>query len=386
MGGTILFVHGTGVRFHDFQASFESLRAAAAAAGITADFRQCLWGDPLGVEFQGLSLPDDLSPEEKRRADAEDESWAWRFHDPLLELQQMAIDGRDQDALPSVMGPPEWQQRFDRLEVYSPSTDTVTLLERYGLADLWASAWGPLIADPIVPLALEKSAQANELADCEAALARAAIAMLHNAAIGLGRPAPSAVAREKLSVRLVADWGVVYGLGSALLKLVERAATATLRRKRNPFNRAIASQLGDILLYQSRGAEVRDFIRDAILEAPGPITVLAHSLGGIAVVDLLAMQPISSVANLVTVGSQSPYFYEIGALVSRKPPQPLPDSFPPWLNIFDRNDFLSFVGARVFGLQVKDFEIRSGQPFPASHSAYLTNEEAWRAIRDFIDA
>ena len=87
---------------------------------------------------------------------------------------------------------------------------------------------------------------------------------------------------------------------------------------------------------------------------------------------------------LVTLGSQSPFLYEIGALASLRPGQSLPRYFPPWLNVFDRSDFLSFVAGRLFS-GVTDLEMASGQPFPESHSAYYGNEVVWNAIGSFID-
>jgi hypothetical protein len=113
------------------------------------------------------------------------------------------------------------------------------------------------------------------------------------------------------------------------------------------------------------------------------VTLVAHSLGGIACVDLLALPDPPPVARLVTAGSQSPFLYELGALTSLKPPQPLPAGFPPWLNLYDRNDFLSYCAGRLWS-GVEDREIESGQPFPASHSAYFGNAEGWLAIRAFM--
>ena len=65
-----------------------------------------------------------------------------------------------------------------------------------------------------------------------------------------------------------------------------------------------------------------------------------------------------------------------------KPPAQ-PALFPKWLNLFDRDDFLSYVAARLFK-GVTDFEIACGRPFPESHSAYLETDEAWEAIREFV--
>lgn len=385
MAGTILFVHGTGVRFAAFRNSHEAVQAAARSVGLEIPIVPCLWGDPLGIEFAGRSLPDPPDGKAALEAAAEDESWAWRFDDPLIEICQMTIAGADAPGLLPPGREPEWMTRLAHIRDYAPSSDLSALLGRALIDDLWDKVWGDLMAEPVLELAFERSSDAGELADCEAAVARALVAMLHNEAIAQGRPGPSAAMRGKLLERLGFDWGVVYGLGDALHRLVARAATAALRRHRNPFNHAIAAQVGDILLYQARGDDVRAFIREAILAAEPPVTLVAHSLGGIACVDLLAMTSPPLVANLVTIGSQSPYFYEIGALASLKPPEQLPVSFPRWLNLFDRNDFLSFVGSPLFGERVRDIEIRSGQPFPASHSAYLASEEVWSAIRELLD-
>lgn len=386
MGGTIIFVHGTGVRFDGYTSSYNAAVAAARSVGITADFKQCLWGDPLGVQFEGKSLPDSPSAEDERAAAAEDEAWAWRFDDPLLELVGLTTPGvaTGNIDLSGVTGKPEWQARLDTIRTYVPGPDAQALLVRAQLEDFWTDAWCALKNEPVLDRAFEQSSKANELADCEAALARAVISVLHNAAIACGRPGPDAAMRVKLIKRLGADWGFVYGLGSALQTLLARAATSALRRNRNPLNRAIAAQIGDILLYQSRGEKVRGFIRAAIAAAEPPVTLVAHSLGGIACVDLLASDAPPPVAALVTMGSQAPYFYEIGALIALRPHDGLPVHFPAWLNLFDRNDFLSFVGARLFEGRVQDHELRSGQPFPASHSAYLTSEDAWRAVRGIL--
>ncbi|NEQ82339.1 MAG: hypothetical protein F6K26_19415, partial [Moorea sp. SIO2I5] len=108
--------------------------------------------------------------------------------------------------------------------------------------------------------------------------------------------------------------------------------------------------------------------------------ILAHSLGGIACVDLLVTQPMAQVTLLITVGSQAPFLYEINALYSLEFGQPLPDFFPEWLNIYDLRDFLSYIGANLFPNKVQDILVDSKQPFPQAHSAYWTNPATWKAI------
>ncbi|MEQ8974619.1 MAG: hypothetical protein RIE73_30065 [Coleofasciculus sp. C1-SOL-03] len=110
------------------------------------------------------------------------------------------------------------------------------------------------------------------------------------------------------------------------------------------------------------------------------MVLLAHSLGGIACVDLLVQQPLPQVELLITVGSQAPFFYEINALYSLEYGEPLPDYFPSWVNIYDLRDFLSYIGANVFPNKVQDVLVDNKQPFARSHGAYWTNKAVWKAI------
>lgn len=384
VSGSVLMVHGTGVRFADYRTSYDAACQVAGAAGVEAKFEECLWGDPCGIAFEGLSLPDPPDAAAAREAAAEDAFWGWRFDEPLLELEQLAQRPRG-GAIGSVFDQ-SWRTSLAEVTHYRASHDLLALLRREQLEADWALAWAELCGAPILQQAFQQSHAAGELPDCKKAVARAAIAMLHNQAVASGRSGPSAALRNQLAERLSTDFGEVFGVGTWLARQLARAATVVARRKRNPINHAIAAALGDILLYQSRGGAIREFIAQKIAALPDPVTVVAHSLGGIACVDLLATRNPPLVARLVTVGSQSPYFYEIGALTACKRPERLPASFPPWLNLYDRNDLLSFVGARLFGDQVADREVRSGQPFPMSHSAYFTSAEVWAAIRTFREA
>ena len=78
------------------------------------------------------------------------------------------------------------------------------------------------------------------------------------------------------------------------------------------------------------------------------------------------------------------FFTRSVGLYSLKPNQALPSTFPPWLNVFDRNDFLSFIVNPLFP-NATDIEVESGQPFPDSHSAYFSNDAVWNAIRNFSE-
>ncbi|MGR9235049.1 hypothetical protein ACU8NU_26215 (plasmid) [Rhizobium leguminosarum] len=387
MLGSIVFVHGTGVRLEGYAATLASVKAQVAVANIAVPVVACAWGEPLGITYGGRSLPDGPSEAQLSVEASELARWTWLLDDPLAEMDRLAI--RDTRATEGALPPPgikpEWQKRLEAIKAYTLSQSAEELLTRVGVTDLWPGAAATVVKSAIVREALERSAEAGELPDAIAALARAVVAELHRRATEAMRPAPSAALRGRLCRILVVDWGgAVAGLSTFLTRMFERAGTSIARRNRATLNALAAAPIGDVLLYQSRGHKIRDFIRKTIEAAPGPALVVAHSLGGIACVDLLASDNPPAVEGLVTIGSQSPLFHEFGALAALKEGQDLPYAFPPWLNVFDRNDFLSFVGERIFGGRIKDFEVYSGQPFPDSHSAYFANPEVWTEIARFF--
>ena len=112
----------------------------------------------------------------------------------------------------------------------------------------------------------------------------------------------------------------------------------------------------------------------------------AFSLGGIALVDLVASWPEAPVEACVTVGSQAPLLYTFDAIPSLPYDEADPPRLPvPWLNVYDSRDFLSFVAEPLFrrtdGLAtVVDLRVHSGRDFPRSHSAYWELPAVWDGI------
>ena len=155
-----------------------------------------------------------------------------------------------------------------------------------------------------------------------------------------------------------------------------------LQRQRGSLTDAAYPCSGDILFYQAKGQKIREFIRQQVENVEPPVVLLAHSLGGIACVDLLVERELPQVKLLVTVGSQAPFLYEIDALQSLSYGESLPEYFPKWLNIYDLRDILSYVGDRqgLFPGRIKDVKVNNQQPFPESHGAYWYNKETWDAI------
>ena len=209
--GTIVFVHGTGVRLKDYKRSFDSARDRAAAAGIDAAFVECAWGDPLGIDFKGLSLPDPPT-EQQLRAEAEDFArWSWLFDDPMFELDKLTF--RDISAIPRKPLAPGRKSParvlWEQIAAYRPSDELVLLLRRSGLESCWPEAWSHVIKSDIAQLAFERSA--HELPVASGALTRALVAELHVVALSHDRPGPRRAIRDALVLRLLNDWNqVVY--------------------------------------------------------------------------------------------------------------------------------------------------------------------------------
>jgi pimeloyl-ACP methyl ester carboxylesterase len=179
-----------------------------------------------------------------------------------------------------------------------------------------------------------------------------------------------------------AELGIAAWTRRHLLGLAQQWGTKYLSRNRQHFSQSIFSEIGDILLYQTRGQAIRDYILDAVLNSTPPVLLLGHSLGGVMCVDLAVQRELTThVGLLVTVGSQSPFFFELDALSSLRWGEPLPLHFPPWLNIYDHRDFLSYAAAAVFPGRVKDEAVDNRQPFPQSHSAYWTSQRMWDLIK-----
>jgi len=218
--GTIIFVHGTGVRLKSFEGASRNAAERAAAAGIRKKFVPCAWGDVLGAQVDGLlSLPD--PPTDRKLKDAEQDfaEWNWLLDDPLFELYTLTI--RDTSNRPRNIPRPgeksKWLELWEKIAAYEPSEELRLLLEKNSYERLWSESWSRIVrVSPIPKLAFEASA--NELPDAVRALARALVAQIHVLAAEEGIPCPSRSLRDALLSRTTLDWRQqVYGLGTFFL-------------------------------------------------------------------------------------------------------------------------------------------------------------------------
>ena len=188
----------------------------------------------------------------------------------------------------------------------------------------------------------------------------------------------------------------IPNLGAGIRKdAVMKVVTSYFEYRREALLDTMGTQLlADVIGYHRHRASIHAVLREELARAAeaaeaagsGPVLPVALSLGGIALVDLLADWRDAPVEACVTVGSQAPLLYTFDAI----PALPYDEVDPPrlavaWLNIYDSRDFLSFVAEPLFrrrdGLaSVVDLRIRSGKDFPKSHGAYWELDPVWDAI------
>lgn len=194
------------------------------------------------------------------------------------------------------------------------------------------------------------------------------------------RPASRAPFRSRI---LQATAGAVVAsayLGLTLPKPVRVWATDRLLYRRDDLMLEILG-LADVLVYQRSGDAIRARVRDVLAAVPDggrPLIALGNSLGGIILVDALREAGAPRPDLLVTIGSQSGVLHSLGAL-GGDPFTP----FQPWLNIYDRRDFVGFLAQPRWPQEtdIRDERVDLGLGFPEVHGpAYLKARQVWDVI------
>jgi hypothetical protein len=157
---------------------------------------------------------------------------------------------------------------------------------------------------------------------------------------------------------------------------------------RTPLHRTLITFLGDAFVYfherdaswSTIGDRVTIALRqaDADREKTGePLVVVAHSMGGNIVYDLLTSTLGGlHVDTFVTVGSQVAVIEELKLFASsdrtipsmETPKVRMPHNIGRWINVFDTLDVLGFAAERVFD-GVEDFRFRTGHMW--AHGGYF---------------
>lgn len=405
----ILFVHGTGVREPAFSNTLEKIRRQVADKRADILVEGCNWGKEFGSALppQPLSIPNYDTTRgaldgEEEATDEETLAALWELlqRDPLFELRLTQLVAKEPTALFPVDSPV--RESF-RQRVLAPWADAESAPLRAHLPEAatptgLAAAGVWLAQQEVFDAVLSRISDPKDLAGI---VARALVARMMNLEDDRGRWASNPGARDALVKALAtflagSDRGLLGNMfrtmTKPLLGMVARPATRLGAWRRGKLMDAASPAAGDILVYQAHSKPIRDFIREHVRGMKDSVVLMAHSLGGVACADLLIEEKEPAVKLLITVGSQAPYFYEIGALSTlpfssqAKPQERLPQHVPDWLNFYDPRDFLSFVGDQLFGARVQDQEVDNGLAFPDSHSGYWDNDQVWKHIHHRLAA
>lgn len=396
---THVFVHGTGVREPAYGAAFDRFADNIAQIRPRHAVAQCYWGGAHGSRLNaaGRSIPSGESHRSLEDPllgaatdeDAEVALWGLLERDPLFELRLLSAGAVTLEELPP--------------HAPLPGQELAAAARRLPASAAVASRAAGAGLDAVFPDAVERVLASAATADVlrqelalggtlRAALARAFVADgLVRADEELGGALPlDGAHRDELVAAIVAELGGSdRGIGSSLgrfgLNIALRlGATRPVERRRSAITEASAPAAGDVLMYLARGEPVRAFIADVVTAVGGPVVLVAHSLGGIASVELLATRALPAVELLVTVGSQAPFLYELNALPTLAFGAELPCTVPRWVNIFDRRDLLAYTGAGLFPGRIEDREVDNGAPFPRSHSAYFANKRFYAVLDEVL--
>lgn len=392
MTGTLVFVHGTGGREPEYGKVVARIKEQAGKFLPGVSVTSVPWGPSLRTDYPEILrevFPLDVETRalDELPVDEEIARWLALRDDPLVELRLAALATGGAGGTPAAVaigGPPPGQQLANAVrEVRGspPETSGVSEEELRRAAEVVANA--PELQEAAATASDAQAAELRELA------ARATVAVIIRSHAGdAPGTEPAAVLLAEERDRLV-EW--VAGqlqvdarfVGDFFKKIFLRVATGRARAHRYPLTVMGVNFWSDILHYVRRGEAIRDLIRKTIDGAERPVVVLAHSLGGIACVDLLSEENPPSIDLFVTAGSQSPVLFAMDALETLRPPKLNALPARRWMNFFDPNDLIAFRAGAVFhdaDHVVEDINLPSGQPFPVSHGAYFVNPAFWERI------
>jgi hypothetical protein len=389
----VVFVHGTGVRAESYESTLGLLRKGLDRIDLGIRLHRCYWGGAHGVRpgMSSRTVPGYRGTQALLPEDEEIVRWNLLYVDPLCELRESGADSGDRAGRP-VLGDrsgPELERRAAVLTVELPE-ELAELAGSEG-ADRFRLAVSTVL-DGIRGSADCRRAIARASSDgtCSSMLAAAVVAQFLAEYQLAGEPLPWTVEERDRAVLLTGQ-ALGADVRGAMGKLVVTPAMYVINRvmngRRDWVTDGSAFQVGDILHYAVRGEGLRRFIADRVSEVArteGPVVLFAHSLGGIAAMDLLVDQALAEVSHLITAGSQASQLYGMNALPGLEFGRPLPPHFPRWTNLYDRHDPLSFLAGPLFPGRVLDVDVTSGQPFLAAHSAYFTNPAVHRILADAI--
>lgn len=401
---TVVFVHGTGGRKKAYAETFWQIERSLQACRSDTKLIPCLWGDTLGAKLnaEGASIPTYKEAKGGQQLTHEEENirlWKALYENPFYEMRLLSL--RPLQSQRIIPGQPTPSQELKhRVEALLTNTTLQSKLNALGIGSVFQQACEMITGSASKPFGRMLETVSKPLDGDYAAIARAIVSaarilckeqdiypwlLVNNHTRDEAVNAiEQTLSRNEVSRGMVLDW-----TKSQLTEFAFGLGTNHMKRKRGAVMDETYPFAGDILIYQAKGKKIREFIRSQIEneQVESPVVLLAHSLGGIACVDLLIEHDLrAKVKCLITVGSQATFFYEIDALQTLSYSEPLPEHFPKWLNIYDPRDFLSYIGncEGIFPEKITDVRVDNQQPFPEAHGAYWANQQTWKAIEKVL--
>ncbi|WP_033924243.1 hypothetical protein [Sphingomonas sp. 35-24ZXX] len=211
-----------------------------------------------------------------------------------------------------------------------------------------------------------------------------------------------AAATDADLARSLGDLGAnSFGIGSRLANAVSvvsgrirnTASTVAFGTVRDFISPAVGMFLGDVFAYLQQG-RLRDRIQEVVrtdlvqaheasLSGKGPVVVVAHSMGGVILSDMLQDLAASGlpadlqIAALFTVGSQPGLFKAVGVLSGSAGPDgktPRPACVGAWFNVFDPIDPLAFRADALYS-GVDDLAFDSVTGLASAHTTYFSRPQ-----------
>ena len=265
--GSVIFVHGTGVREGSYKKSLSRVGEKLFAKRADLTVIPCLWGETLGSNTsQKLrSIPDEYSYRSSDLLNEDDYSvgiWGLLYDDPLYELRLLSLQPkRKLEAAPNQLSP--YQQLDGAIKKIKVEGELKEILGVSGLIEVWNDAVQAVIASKEHTSALSNASIASD--DYRQAIARAFIAQailtLHvKQKLHYSESPIRAEDRDRLIDLLIEQLGGRRGpLGWIAKQVIGRPATVFVRRKRTEFSELAYPEVGDILLYQTRGEAIHEF-------------------------------------------------------------------------------------------------------------------------------
>jgi hypothetical protein len=396
--GTLIFVHGTGVRQEGLDKTWAIFQDRARRNGfdeVTLDL--CGWGPTHAPHLDRIdaALPETAAPDLIEPTGDSAAAWDLLLGDPLFELR-LAAEAAPRPgpgAVPGRARPDDAARRLiTNLEQIEDRDDGGLLAAAEIDGDELREAANVVKGSKEFSGAARTAGNALDV-DFLEAVARAVVAqvLVEHRADQLGLQPELAFQPQLRSdvVTLVLDTlfrgktrGPVTWLRAKVVGFAETLGTNYAVARRRRMMGLSSAAFADILYYQRRGQDIRDYVAHSLHGRERPLTVVGHSLGGVILVDLLSSDSAPPVDLLVTVGSQAPLFYAIDALENLRPGAG-PEPFTPWLNIYNEEDLLSFCAERVFpgNESIVDCPVDAGVGFPESHSAYWGVEKVFDEIK-----